>query len=247
MTTHPDSIRRSGGADGSAPAPAARPHRAVGAIGPRLAAVALVLGAALNTAEAVLKQLLPPRPADTAEQLQLVAEHATLFGVRAVLGTLAVPLMALAFLAMAQLLATRARKTAWIAGTALLLGMWGFVGVHFEGLVQLAVRGEDPQQAAAVLEAVGADPVFFALFIAPFLAGCVVGMVVLSVGLFVTRVVPRWVACVWLLFILLDFSIGAVGPVDPHWLWLAGAVGAAVHLLRARREPADAVGYAPSA
>ena len=36
----------------------------------------------------------------------------------------------------------------------------------------------------------------------------------------------------WLAFIVLDFSIGAVGPVDPHWLYFAGAVGLAHHVLR---------------
>ncbi len=36
----------------------------------------------------------------------------------------------------------------------------------------------------------------------------------------------------WLLFIVVDFTVGAVGPVDPHWLFLAGSVGAAVAVLR---------------
>jgi hypothetical protein len=26
--------------------------------------------------------------------------------------------------------------------------------------------------------------------------------------------------------------VGAVGPVDPHWLWLAGALGLAAHVAR---------------
>ena len=44
--------------------------------------------------------------------------------------------------------------------------------------------------------------------------------------------VPRWIPGLWMLFIVWDFTIGAVGPVDPHWLYLAGAVGLAAHLVR---------------
>jgi hypothetical protein len=44
--------------------------------------------------------------------------------------------------------------------------------------------------------------------------------------------VPRWIPATWVAFIVLDFSIGAVGPVDPHWLYFLGAVGLAVHLAR---------------
>ena len=58
-------------------------------------------------------------------------------------------------------------------------------------------------------------------------------MLTLSIGLLVKGAgVPRWIPASWLAFILLDFSIGAVGPVDPHWLYLLGAVGFAVHLGR---------------
>ena len=36
----------------------------------------------------------------------------------------------------------------------------------------------------------------------------------------------------WLVFIVVDFTVGPLGPVDPHWLYLAGAVGIGAHLLR---------------
>ncbi|MGY1740422.1 MULTISPECIES: hypothetical protein [unclassified Blastococcus] len=212
-----------------APAPAALPGR-------RLAVAGLVVGAVLNTAEAVLLQFLPERPEDVADQLPLVADHLPLFTTRLVAGTLAIPFMVIAFLAAARLLATRARRAAAVAGTLLAAGMWGFVGVHLLGLLQVpASAADDPAAAAALLTDVEASPLFLLLFLLPFLAGSLLGMVVLTVGLLVTGAVPRWIPAAWLVFVLLDFSVGAVGPVDPHWLWLAGALGLAAHLLRSPR------------
>jgi hypothetical protein len=226
------SLSTTGTAVGTNDHPTTYPLPRPGHVGRRLAAVGLVVGAALNTTEAVLGQLLPD-PDGVAGQLAGVAEHTLLFGTRAVLGTLAVPFMALAFVAVAQRLGLRARRTGYLAGGLLLAGMWGFVGIHLVTLLQLpAARLADPAGAVALLEATQQDPVLGLLFMAPFLIGCALGMVVLTVGLLVTRAVPRWTAAAWLVFILLDFSIGAVGPVDPHWLFLAGAVGLAVHLLR---------------
>ncbi len=188
-----------------------------------------MVGAVLNTAEAVLAQFLPTRPDALEDQLRLVSEHSTLYGVRAVLGTVAIPFMAIAFLAAARLLAERARRTGIVAGTLLLAGMWGFVGIHLLALMQLPAS-QDPAAAAGVLRTAEASPVLIGLFLVPFLVGCALGMVVLTVGLLWTGVVARWIPAAWLVFILIDFSVGAVGPVDPHWLWLAGALGLAVHI-----------------
>ena len=209
------------------------PSALPGHVGRRLAATALVVGAALNTAEAVLGQLLPAKPESVAEQVRLVGENTALFGTRAVLGTLAVPFMAVAFLAAAQRLGVRAPRTGRVAAAALLAGMWGFTGIHLVGLLQLpAASLADPAGGAALLEAAQQDPVLGLMFMAPFLLGCTVGMLTLGAGLLRTGVGPRWAAVAWLVFIVLDFTVGAVGPLDPHWLFLAGAVGLAVHVLR---------------
>ncbi len=215
------------------PVTSTAPRSALPTPGRRLAVAGLVVGAGLNTAEAVLGQFLPARPESIEDQLRLVAEHSTLYGVRTVLGTLAVPFMVIGFLAAARLLADRARRTGLTVGTLLAAGMWGFVGIHLMGLLQLPASGvADPGGAAAVLEAAQSSPVLGAMFMLPFLAGTVLGLLVLSIGLLRTGAVPRWIPAVWLAFLLLDFSVGAVGPVDPHWLFLAGAVGLAAHIAR---------------
>jgi hypothetical protein len=211
--------------------PPVRPFR----LGRTLAAVGLVGGAALNTAEAVLGQFLPARPASVAEQVRLVGENAGLFGVRTVAGTLAVPLMVIAFLAAAKVALPAARRTAVAAAALLLAGMWGFLGMHVVTLLQLpAARLDGAPGAAALLEQAQADPVLGLMFLLPFLAGCSIGLLLLVVGLFRTSGLPRWIPAAWLLFLVLDFAVRPGGPVDPHWLFLAGAVGLAVQVVRGR-------------
>ncbi len=47
-------------------------------------------------------------------------------------------------------------------------------------------------------------------------------------GLFRTPDVARWVPVCWALFLPLDLLAAGAAPVDPHWLFLAGAVGVAL-------------------
>jgi hypothetical protein len=216
------------------PAAAVPPSRPV-VLGPKLAAVGLVAGAALNTAEAVLGQFLPERPASIPEQLRLVGEHAGLYGARTVLGTLAVPLMVIAFLAAAKVAVPAARRTSVAAAVLLLAGMWGFLGMHVVNLLQLpASRLAGVPGAAELLEQAQADPVLGLMFLLPFLVGCAVGLLLLVVALFRSPGLPRWIPAAWLVFLVLDFAVRPGGPVDPHWLFFAGAVGLAVHVLRGR-------------
>lgn len=207
------------------------PRPSITPVGRRLAVTGLVVGSVLNTTEALLTKVLPTRPEGIEEQLRLVAENSTVFGVRAVIGTVAVPFMAIGFLAAARVLAERARRTAILAGSLLLAGMWGFVGIHLLALLQLP-GSQDPAASAGFFEAAESSPVLAALFLVPFLAGTVLGMVVLTVGMLKTGVVARWIPAFWLAFIAIDFSVGPVGPVDPHWLWLIGAFGLAAHIAR---------------
>ncbi len=224
----------------TAPAPTAAPapagHAPAGSrvvpVGRRLGAVALVTGAALNTAEAVLNGLLVEGDG-VAERLDAIDAHPVLSSTHLVVGTLAVPLMAVGFLAAAHLTRRGAPRLSAVAAPALLAGMAGFLGLHALMLVDAIAAGlPDRAAAVALLEAMRASA-WGALVLGPFLLGCVVGMGTLVAALWRSRAVPRWVAVTWGAFLVLDFGAqGATGPVDPHWLFLAGAVGVAARLLR---------------
>jgi hypothetical protein len=114
--------------------------------------------------------------------------------------------------------------------------MFGFMAVQTAELIQLtAVLDPDGVAAATYLHDMDGKPVLAVLFGFPFMLGCVLGMLTLTIGMLVKGAgVPRWIPASWLLFIVLDFSIGSVGPVDPHWLYFAGAVGLAHHVTRDR-------------
>jgi hypothetical protein len=203
--------------------------------GHRIAATVLVVGAAGNTLEPVLAQLVGERPDAPADQIQLYADHPVLITTLLLVGTLAVPFMALGFVAAARMLHRRARRTAWVAGGLLVVGMWGFLGMHTLDLIGRAAIAQGEAPAAGFLSnQVYDDALLTIVFGQPFFVGAVLGMLVLTIGLLVTGAVPRWIPTCWLMFILLDFSIGSVGPVDPHWLYFAGAVGLAAHLVRDR-------------
>jgi hypothetical protein len=89
-------------------------------------------------------------------------------------------------------------------------------------------RGMDgPGRRAAVLEHLETAPVLLVL-VAPVPARHVRRRRALTVGLFRSAGVPRWVPACWALFLPLDLFAAGAGPVDPHWLFLAGAVGVAL-------------------
>lgn len=205
--------------------------------GARFAAAALVLGAGGNTLQPLLGHLAGGRPDTLAGQAALAADRTGLVTTMSLVGTLAVPFMALGFVAAAHLLHRRAPRTGVVAGLLLVLGMWGFMAVQTTELIQI-VAMLDPDggmAAAAWMQGLDSSPLLAVVFGFPFMLGCVLGMLTLTIGLLVKGAgVPRWIPAAWLAFILLDFSIGAVGPVDPHWLYFAGAVGLAHHITRDR-------------
>lgn len=215
----------------------AHPHptRRGSRVGARLGAAALVIGAAGNTAQAVLSQVLGERPDDIEGQLAMAQQHPVLLTAMSVVGLVAVPFMAVGFLATAQELGRRARRTAALAAGLLTVGMWGFLGIQVAQLIQVrALLADAGTPAARALGDMGGDPVLGALFGLPFFAGCVLGMLTLTVALLVRGGVPRWIPAAWLVFIVWDFTVGRVGPIDPHWLYLAGAAGLASYLLGGR-------------
>ena len=214
---------------------ATTPVRRTVPFGATLAAAGLVLGSGGNTLQPLLGQILGGRPETVAEQAVLARERTGLVTAMSLSGTLAVPFMAIGFIAAAHLLARRARKTGIIAGTLLVLGMFGFMAVQTTELVQITalLDGAKGISAAEWMQGLDSQPLLGVVFGFPFMIGCVFGMLTLTIGLLVKGAgVPRWIPAAWLVFILLDFSIGAVGPIDPHWLYFVGAVGLAHHVLR---------------
>jgi hypothetical protein len=201
--------------------------------------VGLVGGALLNGAESIgMRLLLPAQPATGAAKLQAIADTGMTYPVLVTLGTLAIPFMIIGFLALTHLLAQRAPRTGRVAVTLLLTGMFGFFGMHVLSLAQVPLsQSADLVQAGALLDGMEAHPLLGMMFLAPFLAGTVLGLLVLIAGLLRTKSVPRWISFTMLAFLVVDFALRNAGPVDAHWLWIVACIGAARSILVAPARP----------
>jgi hypothetical protein len=199
----------------------------------RLAIVGLVTGAALNTLEAVLGHFMPAIPDSMAERFPIIADHPVLYGVGNIIGAVAIPFMVVGIFATLQVLKPKAPKNAIAAAVLLCAGMWGFLAVHVLEMSMLpAATGAHPAAGAAVFDEISTSPWMGAVYFAPFLLGAGLGIILNVVAMFRTRVLPLWVPLSYLAFLVFDFGVGAVGPVDPHFLYLAGALGIAWHIHR---------------
>jgi hypothetical protein len=204
------------------------------AVGRRLAAAALVVGAALNTAEAVLTgAVLGGRGRTTEEEIAAALAQPGATTAIAVLGIASVPAMLIGFQAMAHVVRGRFRRLGAVAAVLGFLGTLGYLGMQSLGLASSILLGAGPQHAEAITTLREAP--LGLVVVAPFLIGMFGAMALLTAGLAAGRA-TRGIAGAFGLFLLLDLTVGAVGPVDPHWLFLAGSVGLAVLVLRAGDE-----------
>ena len=200
-------------------------------VGRRLAAAALVVGAALNTAEAVLTwAVLGGRGRTTEEEIAAAFAHPGATTAIAVLGLASVPALLIGFQAMAHVVRGRLPRLGTVAAALAFVGTLGFLGMQSLGLASAVLLNAGPQHTGAITTLREAP--LGLVVIAPFLIGMFGGLALLTAGLAAQRA-TRWIAGAFGLFLVLDLAVGAVGPVDPHWLFLAGSAGLAALVLRA--------------
>jgi hypothetical protein len=147
-------------------------------------------------------------------------------------GTLGACLLLLAFQAVAHVVRPAAPRLARAGSALTFVGALAFVALHGGMLAQLAAVGVDDRAGVvAAFDAVQSSPVGMVVVV-PFLLGLFPGLACLVVGLLRTPGVARWIPATWLLFLVLDLFAQQASPVDPHVLFVAGALGLAVHVRR---------------
>ncbi len=222
----------------SHPAPAtpvaATPAPLVGVASARVAAGALVVGAVLNLVEPTLQQIAGRTGGTTTDWFRLFDTAPGLSLASVLAGTLAVPFLLVGLQGVAARLRDAAPRTARAGGLLTLVGTLGFFGLHVLLLANLAAVDADRAAATAVLDHLRESPLVGLVVVLPFLVGMFGGVLTLAVGLLRTRVVPRWAAVLWLVFLPLDLAVGQATAVDPHWLFVLGAVGIARSLAAPR-------------
>src|SRR5688500_8469621 len=157
----------------------------------RLFAATCLVATALLSVVSLLLQ--PEFSADPAERLAAIDAA----GTQGVISLLTFALAQLPFMiaavAIALLVGTASRRLAIAGGALAVVGGFGHAVFGGIGLAYLAMAGDAANRAALaeVVTAVESGPAV--IFMAAGMLGTVIGLVLLGIALFRTRVVPRWI------------------------------------------------------
>ena len=139
----------------------------------------------------------------------------------------------LGLLGLAQVTRWDARRLTAVAVVLVVWGMWGFTNVvalgYAAGTVAPGAIGVDA--AVRLNEAYLEHPVTLVTALYPHLLGSFLGLVLLCVAGWRTRVLPRVPLGLLLAFLVWDFTLPSAGPVEPHLLLLVALVWLGVRIL----------------
>jgi hypothetical protein len=140
--------------------------------------------------------------------------------------------MPLGLLGVAHVCRFRASVLTAIAAPLVVWGMWGFGNVlamgYVAGTVAPSVLSVD--QAVALEDGLGGHPGTVATALVPHLIGSFLGLVLLSAAAWRSGAFPRTPVVLLIAFLVWDFLLPPLGPVDAHvllvvaWVWLGVAL-----------------------
>lgn len=197
----------------------------------RLLAAVLVAAPLCEVVEALLS---PLRGTSTAADLGAISAHQSVFVASVLTGLAGTVLYVPAFLGLARLAAERSRKLAAVGGALAVASMLGFMGIRMGQAVELQTVRESlsPTTGAALIDHAGANPIGLVLLVM-FLAGSVLGVVLLAVALWRSGSVPRPAVVLFAVFPFVDLlTPGPLGVLVSHALLLAGLGWMGLSMLR---------------
>lgn len=191
--------------------------------------LALAIGGLLNGGVQYVMYLYSGDPDD---YIRWGAEHPVAIQTEQLLLLVSMLLLPLGLLGMAQVSRWHAPRLTAVATVLFLWGMWGFHNVlglwYAAGSVAPDALGAD---AAVRLDgAYSADPGVVATALAPHLAGSFVGIMLLCVA--ARRAFPVPALVLLAVFLVWDFTLAPVGPLEPHLLLAVALCWLGVHLMR---------------
>jgi hypothetical protein len=197
------------------------------------AGVALIAAGLLNgLPQAVVAAMAGDRSFD--EQIAWGAGHPLAHGLEQTSLVLSSIVMPLGLLAIAHVSRFRAPVLTAIATPLVIWGMWGFGNVLAMGYVAGTVAPSVLSVDAAVTldEGLGSHPGTLATALVPHLLGSFLGLILLSAAAWRSGAFPRAALALLVAFLLWDFLLPPLGPVDPHVLLVVAWVWLGVHLVR---------------
>jgi len=199
----------------------------------RLFAATCLVVTALLSAISVLSQ--PEFGADPAERLAGIDAAGDSGVVSLFTFVLAQLPFMVAAVAIAMMARDRSPRLAIAGGACAVVGGFGHAVFGGIGLAYLAMSSDAANRAALADVVTKVESGLAVIFMAAGLLGTVIGLVLLGIALFRSRVVPRWIPVALWLFIVTEFTLTNVSDwASPAaaLLYVAAFTGIAVQLVR---------------
>lgn len=169
------------------------------------------------------------------EQIRWGVEHPAFHGVEQALLVASALFMLTGLLGVAHLCRFGSPRLTLVATPLVVWGMWGFSNIVAMGYVvgTVAPGALSVDQAVELSDALPADPGVVVVALLPHLVGSFFGLVLLSVAAWRSGAFPRPAIALLLAFLVWDFVLPPVGPLEAHlvlavaWSWMGW------HVLRA--------------
>lgn len=171
-------------------------------------------------------QIWPDTPIDPPGRLAVIADHSGAYLAANLLTVLMIVLFVPALLGMVHLLRNRKATLGHVGGGLALLGIVGWSGTTAVGLVELEMAKAPDRAAMVGLAERFQSSVGTGLFLAMFLLGIFVGLIVLAVGLWRAGIAPGWVPLAVTAAVVLDMVASTEQiAVAAVWILLTSALG----------------------
>jgi hypothetical protein len=206
------------------PAPLARAARYA-------AGVSLILGGILNGLPQYLSHLISGDPEN---YIRWGAEHPEVIQAEQTALVVSILFLPIGLLGLAQVTRWRHRRLTAVAICMALWGMWGFHNILAAGYVAGSVTpGALGVEAAVSLEeAFLGDVGLIVTALLPHLVGSFIGILLLSILCWRSGVLPRTAVVLLVAFLIWDFLLPKIGPLEPHILLAISMSWLGVALLR---------------
>jgi hypothetical protein len=154
------------------------------------------------------------------EQIAWGAEHPLPHGLEQTALVASSLVMLPGLLGLAHVCRFRSPALTAVATVLVVWGMWGFGNVLAMGYVAGSVAPPvlSVDIAVALNEGLGEHAGVVAVALVPHLLGSFGGLLLLCVAIWRSRVFPRVTVALLAAFLIWDFGLPMLGPVDPHWL-----------------------------
>ena len=201
----------------------------------RTAAVVGLIGAVITSAAWTL--LEPPFPADYVDRLAAIDTGGASATVSAILFAVSQLFMLAAVLGIAHLIRHRAPVLSNLGATLSVIGVLGhavFAGSMLMTL-PMAADAENRELYASLIEDFESSPMM--IIAAAGLLGTVLGLLLLSIGLFRAREVPRWIPALLWAFLVIEFVGTALSDFATYAAVLSLAIAFGALALHVRQMP----------